>query len=101
MWKLEIGEGSGPWLFSTNKFIGRQIWTFEADSGTPEEREEILKLQQNFSLHHVKVKASSDLLKNFQLIKENHVDLSIAAARLEENEQVTSEKVTIALRKAV
>ncbi|XWS15968.1 hypothetical protein CRYUN_Cryun34aG0047100 [Craigia yunnanensis] len=99
MWKLEVAEGSGPWLFSTNKFIGRQIWKFDPASGTSEERAEIEKLQENFSLHYVK--ASSDMLKNFQLIKENHVDLSIAAVRLKDNEEVTSEKVTIALRKAV
>ncbi|XVE51617.1 hypothetical protein DITRI_Ditri02bG0056200 [Diplodiscus trichospermus] len=98
MWKLEIAEGRGPWLFSTNKFIGRQIWKFDPASGTSEERSQIEKLQENFSLHHVK--ASSDMLKNFQLIKENHVDLNIAPVRLEEHEEVTSEKVTIALRKA-
>ncbi|XWS19842.1 hypothetical protein CRYUN_Cryun31cG0051400 [Craigia yunnanensis] len=99
MWKLEIAEGNGPWLFSTNKFIGRQIWIFDPDSGTSEEQTQIEKLQENFSLHYVK--ASSDMLKNFRLIKENNVDLSTAAVRLEDNEEVTSEKVTIASRKAV
>ncbi|XP_021294248.1 beta-amyrin synthase-like [Herrania umbratica] len=101
MWKLEIAEGVGPWLFSTNKFIGRQVWKFDAASGTLEERALIENFRQNFSLHRHHVKASSDMLKNFQLMQDNQVDLNIAPVRLEDNEEVTREKVTTALRKAV
>ncbi|WRX26499.1 Squalene cyclase [Theobroma cacao] len=101
MWKLAIAEGVGPWLFTTNKFMGRQVWKFDAGSGTSEERALIENFRQNFSLHRHHVKASSDMLKNFQLIQDNQVDLSIAPVRLEDNEEVTREKVTTALRKAV
>ncbi|EOY27693.1 Beta-Amyrin Synthase, putative [Theobroma cacao] len=101
MWKLEIAEGVGPWLFTTNKFMGRQVWKFDAASWTSEERALIENFRQNFSLHRHHVKASSDMLKNFQLIQDNQVDLSIAPVRLEDNEEVTREKVTTALRKAV
>ncbi|KAK6268484.1 hypothetical protein QUC31_012644, partial [Theobroma cacao] len=101
MWKLEIAEGVGPWLFTTNKFMGRQVWKFDAGSGTSEEGALIENFRQNFSLHRHHVKASSDMLKNFQLIQDNQVDLSIAPVRLEDNEEVTREKVTTALRKAV
>ncbi|XVF27320.1 hypothetical protein REPUB_Repub14bG0097000 [Reevesia pubescens] len=105
MWKLEIAEGNGPWLYSTNNFVGRQVWKFDpaaaAASGKSEDPAKIENVQEHFSLHRHLVKASSDMLKNFQLIKENHVDLSISAVRLKDNEEVTSEKVTVALRKAV
>ncbi|XP_039065044.1 beta-amyrin synthase-like [Hibiscus syriacus] len=103
MWKLEIAEGNGPWLFSTNNFNGRQIWRFDNQSSpkSDEKQAGIEKLRQNFSVHRHRVKPSSDALKNFQLIEENNVDLSIEPVRLKEDEEVTDEKIEIALKKAV
>ena len=30
MWKLKIADGgNNPYIYSTNNFVGRQIWKFE------------------------------------------------------------------------
>ncbi|KAB2060807.1 hypothetical protein ES319_A10G044200v1 [Gossypium barbadense] len=102
MWKLEIAEGNGPWLLSTNNFVGRQIWKFdnEASSISKGQGTQTQYFQPNFNSHRHRVRPSSDMLKNFQLIKENNVDLSIEPVRFEEDEEVKNEKAEIALRKA-
>ncbi|WCJ39180.1 Lupeol synthase [Euphorbia peplus] len=104
MWKLEIGNNGdeNPLLFSTNNFVGRQVWRFHQDLGTPDELEQIQTARENFSRNRFQVKASSDLFKNFQLMKENKVDLfNISSVRLEEDEEITDEKIERVVRKAV
>ncbi|XP_024454970.2 beta-amyrin synthase 2 isoform X2 [Populus trichocarpa] len=101
MWKLEVAEGHDAWLLSTNDFVGRQVWEFDPDLGTPEEHAEVEKARENFSQNRFQVKASSDVLKNLQLIKENGIDLSIPSVRLGDREEITCEKAETTLRKAV
>ncbi|WCJ39157.1 Lupeol synthase [Euphorbia peplus] len=104
MWKLEIGndKDENPFLFSTNNFMGRHVWRFHKDLGTPQELQQIQTAQQNFTANRFEVKASSDVFKNLQLIKENEVDVfSIPRIKLEEDEEITDEKIETSIRKAM
>ncbi|KAF7149952.1 hypothetical protein RHSIM_Rhsim02G0211000 [Rhododendron simsii] len=102
MWKLKVAEGQGPLLYSTNNFVGRQIWEFDPDAGTPEEREAIEKARDDYRKNRYRVHPCGDVLMRMQLKKENsNIDLSIPPMRLGENEQVNYEAVTTALTKAV
>ncbi|KAI5670913.1 hypothetical protein M9H77_11277 [Catharanthus roseus] len=101
MWKLKVAEGHGPWLFSTNNFLGRQIWEFDPDIGTPEERAEVEKARVNYHLNRFQTKPCNDILKDMQLLKENGADLSLPTMRVKRIEEINGEIVTNALRKAV
>ncbi|KAJ6397113.1 hypothetical protein OIU77_022037, partial [Salix suchowensis] len=101
MWKLEEAERHDPWLVSTNNFAGRQVWKFDPGHGTPEQHAEVEKAREKFSQNRSHVKASSDVLKNLQLIRENGIDLSIPSVRVGDREEISCEKAEIALRKAV
>lgn len=68
MWRLKIAEGGNDnFLFSTNNFVGRQIWEFDPTAGTPEERAEVEEARQNFSKNRHKIKPCSDLLWRMQV----------------------------------
>lgn len=68
MWRLKIGEGGrDPYLFSTNKFVGRQIWEYEADAGSEEERAQVQQARLNFYNHRFHSKACGDRLWRFQV----------------------------------
>ncbi|KAF7147238.1 hypothetical protein RHSIM_Rhsim03G0095200 [Rhododendron simsii] len=106
MWKLKIAEGKGPYLFSTNNYVGRQIWEFDPDAGTLEEREAVEQARQeykdNFKKDRTRALPCADLLMRMQLKKENkNIDLSIPVVRLGETEEVKYEAVTTALKKAI
>ncbi|KAE9452401.1 hypothetical protein C3L33_15698, partial [Rhododendron williamsianum] len=106
MWKLKIAEGNGPYLYSTNNFVGRQIWEFDTDAGTPEERAAVEKAREEYKQVFKKDRSRAlpcaDLLMRMQFKKENsHIDLSIPPVRLGDKEEVTYKATTTALRKAV
>ena len=68
MWKLKIAEGGNdPYIFSTNNFVGRQIWEFDPGAGSPEERAEVEEARQNFYKNRYQIKASGDLLWRMQV----------------------------------
>ena len=68
MWKLKIAEGGNdPYIFSTNNFVGRQIWEFDTEAGSPEERAEVEEARQNFYKNRYQIKPSGDLLWRMQV----------------------------------
>ncbi|CAK9141680.1 unnamed protein product [Ilex paraguariensis] len=101
MWKLKVAEGHGPWLFSTNNFLGRQIWEYDPDLGTPTERAQVEKAREEYRKNRFRIRPSSDILVRMQLIKENQIDLTIPPVEIGETEEVTHEIVTTSLTKAV
>ncbi|KAL6335534.1 hypothetical protein AAG906_030662 [Vitis piasezkii] len=69
MWRLKVADGGNdPYIYTTNNFVGRQIWEFDPDYGTPEERAEVEAARENFWKNRFQVKPSSDLLWRMQLL---------------------------------
>ncbi|XP_040951795.1 lupeol synthase isoform X2 [Gossypium hirsutum] len=100
MWKLKIAE-DGPWLSTVNNHIGRQHWEFDPDAGSPEERAHVENLRLQFTNNRFRLKQSSDLLLRMQLRKENPCGPIPPAVKVEEDEEVTEEGITITLRRAI
>ncbi|KAJ8558471.1 hypothetical protein K7X08_005237 [Anisodus acutangulus] len=71
MWKLNVAEGGSPWLRTLNCHIGRQLWDFEPNLGSPEDLAEIEKFRAEFHNNRFETKHSSDLLMRYQFSKEN------------------------------
>ncbi|KAI7999662.1 Dammarenediol II synthase [Camellia lanceoleosa] len=105
MWKLKIAAGNKPYFFSTNNYTGRQIWEFDPNAGRPEERAAVEEARDEYKKTFKQDRASAlpcaDLFMRMQLKKESNIDLSIPPVRLGEEEEVTYDAATIALRKAV
>ncbi|XP_047309248.1 dammarenediol II synthase-like isoform X2 [Impatiens glandulifera] len=106
MWKLKVGEGNEPYLYSTNNYVGRQIWEFDPNGGTSDQREAVERARQDYKTNHNKDMSRSlpcaDLLMRMQLKRENnHIDLSIPTVRVGVGEEVSYEAATTALRKGI
>lgn len=104
MWRLKVAEGGGPYepyLYSTNNFVGRQIWEFDPDYGTPEERAAVENARQHFTENRSRVKPSGDELLRFHLLKENNFKQTIPQVKVGENEEVTYDKATTAMKRAL
>ncbi|CAN1813897.1 Beta-amyrin synthase [Linum perenne] len=102
MWRLKIAEAgeNQELLFSTNDFVGRQIWEFDPKAGTSEELEAVEQARHQFYLDRFRVKPSSDLLWRMQFLREKKFKQKIPPARIEENEEeVSYEKATIAVKR--
>ncbi|KAI4368845.1 hypothetical protein MLD38_017357 [Melastoma candidum] len=101
MWKLNIAQGTSPWLRTTNNHVGRQIWEFEPNCGTPEELKEIENTRGNFAKHRFDRKHSADLLMRMQFAKENPQESILPQVKVEGSDEVTEETVTQTLRRAI
>ncbi|XP_059447364.1 beta-amyrin synthase-like [Corylus avellana] len=102
MWRLKIADGGKcPYIFTTNNFVGRQTWEFDPEAGTPEERAQVEEARQNFYKNRFHVKPSSDLIWRMQFLKEKNFRQTIPPVKVEDGEEVTHEKATTALRRAV
>ncbi|CAL5419401.1 unnamed protein product [Camellia sinensis] len=104
MWRLKVATGGGPYepyLYSTNNFVGRQIWEFDPNYGTPEERAEVEKARESFTLNRSRVKPSGDVLLRLQMLKENNFEQTIPPVKVGEDEDVTYEAANITLKRAL
>lgn len=70
MWRLKIAVGNSEndkYLYSTNNYVGRQIWEFDPSYGSPEEKAEVQEAQNHFWENRYKVKPSGDVLWQMQV----------------------------------
>ncbi|XP_057536363.1 beta-amyrin synthase-like isoform X1 [Amaranthus tricolor] len=103
MWRLKIGEGANyPYLFSTNNFVGRQTWEFDPSYGTEEAAiEEVEEARRNFFNNRFQVKACRDHIWRLQFLREKKFKQTIAPVKLGDDEEITFETATTALKRAV
>ncbi|WOL08535.1 cycloartenol synthase-like isoform X1 [Canna indica] len=101
MWRLKIAEGGSPWLRTNNNHVGRQVWEFDPNLGTPEEIAEVEKLREAFRASRFEKKHSADLLMRLQFAKENPLDVDYPVLKIQDHEDVTEEAVLASLRRAI
>ncbi|KAJ0076282.1 hypothetical protein Patl1_35145 [Pistacia atlantica] len=102
MWRLKVSEGGkDPYIFSTNNFAGRQTWEFDPEAGSSEERSEVEEARKNFHKNRFKTKPCSDLLWQFQFLREKKFKQTIPQVKVEDGEEITYEIATAALMRAV
>lgn len=69
MWRLKVADGGNdPYIYSMNNFVGRQIWEFDPDAGSPDERAEVERVRNEFTKNRLKGFPSADLLWRLQVI---------------------------------
>lgn len=91
MWRLKIADGGNdPYIFSTNNFVGRQIWEYDPEAGTPEERAQVEAARQDFYNNRFKFKPCGDLLWRFQVPSYYYLTTSITIANLILRSHLTS-----------
>ena len=68
MWKLKCAQESknSALLRSLNNFQGRQLWEWDADAGTAQERAAVKKAQEQYTANRHHQKHSADLLLRLQ-----------------------------------
>ncbi|KAH0982203.1 hypothetical protein GBA52_009380 [Prunus armeniaca] len=106
MWKLKIGaetvgEGGYQWLKSVNNHLGRQVWEFNPELGSPEELQRIEDARKAFWDNRFERRHSSDLLMRIQFEKENPCVTNLPQLKVKDEEEVTEEVVKMTLRRAI
>lgn len=96
-----MSEGGGPWLRSASNFLGRAVWEFDPELGTPEERAEVERLRQEYTRCRLEKRESQDLLMRMQYAKGNLLPANIPKVNLEDNAEVTEKTISTSLRRAL
>lgn len=79
MWKLKIGSdtvregGDQQWLRTVNNHLGRQVWEYHPELGTPEELQQIEDARKAFWDNRFETKHSSDLLMRIQVFAKHPI----------------------------
>ncbi|EXC33648.1 hypothetical protein L484_013845 [Morus notabilis] len=102
MWKIKYGTGAeDPHLFSTNNFLGRQIFEFDPNAGTPEAVAEVEEARQNFYRNRYKVKPCSDHIWRLQMLRERNFKQTIPQVKVEDDKEITYEIIDAAMRRSI
>ncbi|KAL8149707.1 cycloartenol Synthase [Apium graveolens] len=102
MWNLKIADGARtPWLRTVNNHLGRQIWEFDPELGSPQELAEIEKVREAFRDNRFTQKHSSDLLMRIQFKKENQDSIVLPQVSIKDTEDISEDNVTTTLRRAL
>uniref|UniRef100_A0A0D9Y0Y5 Terpene cyclase/mutase family member n=1 Tax=Leersia perrieri TaxID=77586 RepID=A0A0D9Y0Y5_9ORYZ len=101
---VEVAEGGGmSTLWSTNGFLGRAVWEFDPNHGTPDDHAAVERARREFTDHRLGRRESADVLVRIQFAKQNKDQRRerIPPIKLGENEQVTEEIAMASLRRAL
>ncbi|TKW03501.1 hypothetical protein SEVIR_7G028805v4 [Setaria viridis] len=102
MWRLKVGERpSDPLLRSPNDFLGREVWEFDPDAGTLEERAEVERLRQEYTRNRFTQRECGDFLLRMQYAKQNLHNTNLPVIKIKEDSELTEETVLIVLRRAL
>uniref|UniRef100_A0A0D9X6A3 Squalene cyclase N-terminal domain-containing protein n=1 Tax=Leersia perrieri TaxID=77586 RepID=A0A0D9X6A3_9ORYZ len=104
MWRLKIGHGEGKWLHTTSNFHGRQVWEFDPDAGTPEERAKVERLRDEFTRNRFRQREPQDELIRMQFEKQskkNNLSSEKPAVKLNDEDEVTVDIVMASVRRAL
>ncbi|KAH0880174.1 hypothetical protein HID58_067568, partial [Brassica napus] len=88
-------------LCSTNNYVGRQTWEFDAEAGSPEELAGMEQARQNFSLNRSRFKTNGDLLWGMQFLSEKKFEQKIPRVRVEDAEKITYKDAKTAMRRGI